>query len=36
MRYALCTTTDQLLSMLGRWIRKAINEASSRVAATPV
>ena len=34
MRYALCTTTDQLLSMLGRWIRKAINEASSRVAAT--
>jgi tRNA U54 and U55 pseudouridine synthase Pus10 len=33
MRYALCTATDQLLSMLGRWIRKAINEANSRVSA---
>jgi TnpA family transposase len=33
MRYALCTATDQLLSMLGRWIRKALNEANSRVVA---
>ncbi|MFM0283157.1 hypothetical protein P0D75_34635 [Paraburkholderia sediminicola] len=33
MRYALCTATDQLLSVLGRWIRKGINGANSRVSA---
>jgi TnpA family transposase len=33
MRYALCTATDQLLSMLGRWVRKSLNEANSRVSA---
>jgi hypothetical protein len=35
MRYALCTATDQLLPMLGRWIRKPLNEANSRVSAAP-
>ena len=34
MRYALCTATDQLLSMLGDWIRKAIRTANDRVAAS--
>ena len=34
MRYALCSATDQLLSMLGDWIRKAIRTANDRVAAS--
>ena len=34
MRYALCTATDQLLSMLGDWIRRAIRAADERVAAS--
>ncbi|KVE40067.1 transposase [Burkholderia sp. BDU5] len=31
MRYALCVATDQLLWMLGRWLRKIVNEASRKV-----
>ena len=34
MRYALCSATDQLLSMLGDRIRKAIRTANDRVAAS--
>ncbi|CAM2162531.1 hypothetical protein PSAC2689_110016 [Paraburkholderia sacchari] len=30
MRYALCPATDQLLSMLGDWVRKAIRTANDR------
>lgn len=32
MRYALCTTSDQLLIMLRRWIRKMVNKASVETA----
>nr|WP_154671520.1 hypothetical protein [Paraburkholderia mimosarum] len=31
MRYALCSATDQLLSMLRRWILKAANDAMREV-----
>ena len=31
MRYALCSATDQLLSMLRRWIRKVVNDATREV-----
>jgi TnpA family transposase len=31
MRYALCSATDQLLSMLRHWIRKMVNDATSEV-----
>ncbi|MEX3706967.1 hypothetical protein AB3X92_40665 [Paraburkholderia sp. BR14317] len=34
MRYALCSATDQLLSMLGDWVRKAIRIANDRGAAS--
>ena len=32
MRYALCTTSDQLLIMLRRWIRKMVNKAAVETA----
>jgi hypothetical protein len=34
MRYALCSATDQFLSMLGDWVRKSIRTANDRVAAS--
>lgn len=33
LRYALCTATDQLLTMFGNWIRHAMQAADKRVAA---
>jgi hypothetical protein len=32
MRYAICTTSDQLLIMLRRWIRKMVNKAAVETA----
>ncbi|AUT66534.1 Tn3 family transposase [Paraburkholderia terrae] len=36
MRYALCTSTDQVLSMLRRWVQQAVNDASHTVDAARV
>ncbi|CAE6965459.1 Tn3 family transposase [Paraburkholderia domus] len=36
MRYALCTATDQVLTMLRRWVQKVVNDASREVDAAAI